>query len=182
MKTISTIDEAKTILQRGGILAYPTEAVYGLGCDPFNETAVNTLLSLKGRDANKGLILLIANWEQLFPLIDPITDEQLTKVRETWPGFVTWIFPKAPSLPTWLTGTKKTIAIRMTAHPIAQALCTDTPLVSTSANISGQIPAQTHMEVYSQFPKGVDAFLQGELGAFTQPSAICDLQSGVKLR
>lgn len=179
---ITSIDEAKTIIQRGGILAYPTEAVYGLGCDPFNKEAVEALLALKGRDADKGLILLISNWEQLFSLIDPITAEQLSTVRATWPGFVTWVFPKSPLLPTWLTGKHNSIAIRMSAHPLAHALCTSGPLVSTSANISGQKPAQNQTELYHQFPKGIDAVLEGELGGFSQPSAIYDVQNGHALR
>ena len=182
MKIIKTINEAKKLLQRGGLLAYPTEAVYGLGCDPFNQMAVEALFKLKGRDPHKGLILLISNWQQLTPLIAPVTDEQLAKVHATWPGFVTWIFPKSATLPEWLTGKHNSIAIRMSAHPIANALCAEAPLVSTSANRSGHPPAISENELHEQFPTGIDAFVQGSLGGFSKPSAIFDVLSGVQIR
>lgn len=176
------VDEASSLVQQGGIIAYPTEAVYGLGCDPFNQASVEAIQALKGRGAEKGFILLIADWSQLFLLTAPITDEQLARVRATWPGFVTWIFPKAPSLPEWLTGGQDTVAIRMSAHPIARALAMKQPLVSTSANLSGQPPAKNEAELLCQFPKGIDALIQGQLGGFMQPSAIYDVRSNHRLR
>lgn len=174
--------DAAVILQRGGIIAYPTEAVYGLGCDPFNPTAVQSLIDLKGRAAAKGLILLIADWAQLTPLIQPLTEEQRTRVQATWPGFVTWVFPASSTLPIWLTKENHRIAIRMTEHPTAKALCAQSALISTSANLSGKPPAKQETEVRHQFPKGIDAIVQGELGHFTQPSPIYDVQNGKQLR
>ena len=177
-----TIHDAKQLLQQGGILAYPTEAVYGLGCDALNQASVESIRALKGRTTEKGFILLIADWAQLFPLIQPITEEQLVRVRSTWPGFVTWVFPKAPSLPSWLTGGQDTVAIRMSAHPIARALSKSQPLVSTSANLSGQSPAKNEEELRQQFPTGIDALVQGQLGDFTQPSTMYDVLSNQQLR
>jgi len=175
-------NEVDKLVQQGGILAYPTEAVYGLGCDPFNQASVEAIQALKGRGAEKGFILLIADWSQLFPLIAPINDEQLARVRATWPGFVTWIFPKAPSLPEWLTGGQDSVAIRMSAHPVAHALAMKQPIVSTSANLSGQPPAKNETELLHHFPKGIDALIQGQLGEFIQPSAIYDVRSNQRLR
>lgn len=176
------VDEARPILQRGGVLAYPTEAVYGLGCDAFNQTAVESIHSLKGRDSNKGFIVLIADWSQLPALIGSITEEQHACVRATWPGFVTWIFPAAAALPRWITGDQNTIAIRMSAHPIAHALAMASPLISTSANLSGQPPAITAEQILQQFPTGIDAIVEGALGSFSKPSEIYDVQSGLRLR
>jgi L-threonylcarbamoyladenylate synthase len=175
-------DQAVPLLRQGRILAYPTEAVYGLGCDPFNQTAVESLIRLKGRPQHKGFIVLISDWTQLEALIQPIADQHLVQVKATWPGPVTWIFPKASRVPVWLTGGEETIAIRMTAHPIARALCVDHPLVSTSANLSGKLSARSELELLQQFPKGIDALVAGELGGRHQPSAIYDACTGYQLR
>lgn len=177
-----SIDEALPILQRGGILAYPTEAVYGLGCDAFNRAAVESIHSLKGREIHKGLIVLIADWSQLPDLIAPITEKQLTRVQATWPGFVTWVFPASPALPRWISGGQDSIAIRMSAHPIAHALAAMSPLISTSANRSGKAPAITEEEISQYFPEGIDAIVEGTLGGFSRPSDIYDVRSGQRLR
>ncbi len=176
------VEEARPMLERGGILAYPTEAVYGLGCDPFNQTAIESIHALKGREADKGFIVLIAEWKQLFPLIAPVSEKQLATVRATWPGFVTWVFPREPSLPEWISGKKNSIAIRMSAHPIAQALSASAPIISTSANLSGHPPATTIEQLLHQFPTGIDALVQGTLGGLNQPSPIYDVLSGKQLR
>lgn len=182
MKLINQIQEAKAYLVAGSILAYPTEAVYGLGCDPFNERAVIRLLALKQRTIEKGLILLIANWQQLDALIAPLASTLLEPVKTTWPGPVTWLFPKADTIPYWLSGAHDSIAIRMTNHPIASQLCQDGPIVSTSANKSGLPPATTLDALCEQFPEGIDAFMRGELGGAKSPSKIYDVQSGRQLR
>lgn len=176
------VEEARPLLQHGGIIAYPTEAVYGLGCDPFNRQSVEEIQTLKGRDAEKGFILLIADWPQLFPLINPITEEQLARVRQTWPGFVTWVFPKAPTLPEWITGGRDSIAIRMSTHPIARALSTFQPILSTSANLSGEAPACSEEALLKQFPTGIDALISGQLGRMSKPSPIYAIQDGRQLR
>lgn len=182
MDIIQNNEDAKRLLQRGGILAYPTEAVFGLGCDPFNAVAIEKIMSLKGRGADKGFIILISNWHQLIPLINPITDEQLASVRSTWPGFTTWIFPVSPTLPRWITGGKSTIAIRMTDHPIAKALCTDFPIISTSANRSGEPPIRDQTTLQLEFSLEVDALMQGELGPYSTPSTIIDVLTNLRVR
>jgi L-threonylcarbamoyladenylate synthase len=179
---ISHVDEARQWITDGKVIAYPTEAVYGLGCDPFNQSAVEKILTLKQRKASKGLILLISHWTQLAPLVSPVSEHLLEMVRNTWPGPVTWVFPKSPLIPPWLSGDWSTIAVRMSAHPLAQALCSERPIVSTSANISGHAPAMNIEHLRTQFPKGVDAVLDGPLGDAAQPSAIYDVLSGRRLR
>ena len=182
MKIISTVEKARQLFKNGKIIAYPTEAVYGLGCDPFNQQAVEKLLALKQRSADKGLIILIAEWSQLTPLISAIPEEMMERVRNTWPGPVTWAFPKAAIIPRWVSGEHPSIAIRMTSHAIARELCAERPLISTSANLSGLAPATDMAGICAQFPQGVDAFLQGSLGGLSQPSAIYDALSGEQLR
>lgn len=176
------IDVVLDLLHDGAVVAYPTEAVYGLGCDAFNAHAVQRILTLKQRDIKHGLIVLISKWEHLFPLIDNISDAVLDSVHSTWPGPVTWVFPQSFTVPYWLTGDNHSIAIRMTAHPIARALCAHGPIVSTSANISGQPPAQDLNSLQQQFPCGLDAILTGALGTQLQPSAIYNVLNMEKLR
>lgn len=179
---ISKLHTAVQQMQNGKIIAYPTEAVYGIGCDPFNEQAVLKLLALKHRSSSKGLIILIANWSQLTPLIAPIPDGLLSHVQATWPGHVTWIFPKSSLIPSWISGNQPTVAIRMSAHPIARQLCMQGPVVSTSANISGREPARDIMELFNQFPQGIDVLIEGDIGDQQNPSAIYDVLTGERLR
>lgn len=182
MKIINHSDEALNYLSQGKIIAYPTEAVYGLGCDPFNQQAVLHLLTLKERDVRKGLILLINHWSQLPPLIETLPDHLMEKVRASWPGPVTWVFPKAKSIPAWISGCFSSVAIRMSAHPIAQQLCYQGPIISTSANRSGCEPAIDEQSLRAQFSTGIDAFMSGALGGAPQPSEIFDVLSGARLR
>ncbi|AHE66079.1 L-threonylcarbamoyladenylate synthase [Legionella oakridgensis] len=182
MRIIDNIEKAQELLSQGKIIAYPTEAVYGLGCDPFNQWAVERLLALKKRAVDKGLIVLIADWTQLSPLIDTVPEALLSKVKKSWPGPVTWVFPKSKIVPDWLSGHRDTIAIRMSAHPIARQLCYSNPIISTSANVSGKSPARDVESLSLQFPQGIDAIIAGELGGESQPSAIFEVFSGKRLR
>lgn len=182
MKIITQVDEACLLLTHGKVVAYPTEAVYGLGCDPFNKGAVEKIIALKHRSMDKGFIILIADWSQLIPLIGPVSDSLLDSVRESWPGPVTWVFPRAATIPDWLCGQHDSIAIRMSAHPIARQLCADAPVLSTSANLSNHAPAFDLAQLREQFPTGIDALLAGDLGGASQPSAIYDVRSGQRLR
>ncbi|MDP3562685.1 MAG: L-threonylcarbamoyladenylate synthase [Legionellaceae bacterium] len=179
---IDNLDKARESIYQGNILAYPTEAVYGLGCDPFNEQAVLRILSLKHRLVGQGLIVLISQWSQLFPLIGTVTDSAMETIRATWPGPTTWVFPKSTLVPTWVSGHHPSIAIRMTTHPVAAQLCQDGPLVSTSANIHGQEPARSLEELENQFPSGIDAVVLGSLGQAKKPSSIYDALTGEQLR
>jgi L-threonylcarbamoyladenylate synthase len=182
MKIISQFDEARQLLADGKIIAYPTESVYGLGCDPFNQLAVEKIIALKQRPSSKGFIILIADWSQLMPFIGEVPEHRFDVVRATWPGPVTWVFPPAKIIPDWLSGQHNSIAIRMSAHPVARELCAMGPVISTSANISGDTPAIDVAGVRVQFPSGVDAVLTGELGGNTQLSAIYDVLNGRCLR
>lgn len=178
------INEAVQILQRGGVIAYPTEAVFGLGCDPNNEQAVERLLAIKQRSRDKGLILIAADFQQLTPFLAEIDDVSKEQILATWPGPVTWVWPAKPEVSKWLRGEHDTIAVRVTGHPLAAALCRGFggPLVSTSANLSGKSPAKTEQEVRQQFHEQLDYIVVGELGGREKPSQIRDVMSGKVLR
>jgi L-threonylcarbamoyladenylate synthase len=169
-------------LKAGDIIAYPTEAVYGLGCDPLNEQAVLRLLDLKQRTMNKGLILIAANFSQLKPFV--VYDEKiLARILPTWPGAVTWIMPVQPWVPESLTGSHRSLAVRVTAHPFVLALCQrfNAPIVSTSANPSHKPPAKKPLQVRHYFAQQAKIAVSA-LGEQKKPSAIYDAVTGVRLR
>ena len=178
------INEAVHILQHGGVIAYPTESVYGLGCDPANQQAIQKLLKLKRRERAKGLILIAADFKQLSSYLAEIEEDLKEQVLATWPGPVTWLWPAKSSVSTWLRGEHATIAIRVTNHPIAAELCQafDGAIVSTSANVSGTPPARTAEEVRAQFNDQLDFVVEGEVGGLAKPSQIRDVLSGKILR
>ncbi len=161
----------------GGIFAYPTEAVYGLGCNPDNEKAVLRLLKLKNRPINKGLILVASDFSQVKKYLKPLSDEQLAL---TQPSSTTYIYPALDSTPKWLTGDFDSLAIRISQHPIVRELCEtlDSALVSTSANLSGLEPAKTSAEASEQLGDVIDAILDGNIGDLLTPTVIRDSISG----
>ncbi|EPP6261637.1 L-threonylcarbamoyladenylate synthase type 1 TsaC [Cronobacter sakazakii] len=173
------------VLKKEQVIAYPTEAVFGVGCDPDSETAVKRLLELKQRPMEKGLILIAANFEQLKPYIDDaaLTPEQREAVFARWPGPVTFVFPAKPSTPRWLTGRFDSLAVRVTNHPQVITLCEafGKPLVSTSANLSGLEPCRTAQEVLAQFGDDFPV-LHGATGGRQNPSEIRDALTGELFR
>jgi L-threonylcarbamoyladenylate synthase len=171
-------------LKAGGIIAYPTEAVYGLGCDPLNETAVQRLLALKQRSWEKGLILIAADFAQLEPFLEPLTPKLEERVFAKWPGPVTWLLPAQTDVPYWLRGQSSKLAVRVTAHPEAVELCQQWggALVSTSANLSGQAAAKTAIEVQQIFAKTIDYIVSGAVGERKRPSEIRDALTNTVLR
>jgi L-threonylcarbamoyladenylate synthase len=178
------LDLAAGWVRRGGLIAYPTEAVYGLGCDPMNGEAVRRLLELKARVEGKGLILIAAAWAQLEPYVHSLDPGRMAAIHATWPGPVTWLLPARSGTPHWLTGDHRTLAVRVTAHPLAAALCRrwGGPLVSTSANRAGRPPVRTALAVRRTFGARVDYLLVGPCGGGLRPSSVRDGQSGVVLR
>ncbi|MFV7772169.1 L-threonylcarbamoyladenylate synthase [Shewanella marisflavi] len=175
----------ETVMQ-GGVIAYPTEAVYGLGCDPDNDEAIQKLLDLKQRPWQKGLILVASDFSQLTPYIDQsvLTEQQLEFAFSKWPGPFTFIMPKQPGLSKLLSGQFDSLAVRVSNHAGVQALCQalGKPIVSTSANFTGEDPAMTAQEVIRQFDGKIDGLVAGSLGAEPKPSTIIDVISGKILR
>lgn len=179
------IAQAAELMQRGKIIAYPTEAVWGLGCDPLNEAAVLRLLALKQRDYDKGLILVAADMAQLADYLRPLTPAQRELLSTSWPGPHTWIVPDTEQqVPEWIRGKFPSVALRVSAHPLVAALCRafGRPIVSTSANPQGQPPAVLGEEVERYFGAGVAMVTPGAVGAQAKPTQIRDLLTGQIVR
>lgn len=175
---------ARRTIDAGGIVAYPTEGVWGLGCDPLNPKAVDRLLAIKHRDAGRGFILIGSHRDQLSPYLDPLPEAAEKNLAETWPGPVTWILPAAPDTPGILTGGRSTIAARVSAHPLVRALCDtcEQALISTSANLSGHPAARSALAVRRRLGKAVDFILAGPLGGRSRPTEIRDAATGKIIR
>jgi len=172
-------------LKRQQVVAYPTEAVFGLGCDPDSEQAVEALLSLKQRPREKGLILIADDYQQVAPYIDDtqLSLAQKQRIWATWPGPVTWVMPAKKTTPDWLTGQFSSLAVRVTDHVLVKQLCRafGKPLVSTSANLSGLSPCRDAEEVVAQFGQTFPV-LRGDVGGRKNPSEIRDALSGNVIR
>ena len=183
MLTAARLRELRSHLHGGGVIAYPTESCYGLGCDPRNRKAVQRLLRIKGRPQTKGLILIGATFNQLHPYVLPLGTEQWSRVAPTWPGPVTWLLPARERTPRWLRGAHSTLAVRVTAHPLARRLCCalGMALVSTSANRAGLKPMRSYRACRRAFSDGV-LVVPGRIGARKRPSTIRDLISGQTIR
>ncbi len=170
-------------IARGGLVVYPTEAVYGLGCHPQDEEAVQRVIRCKARPPQKGLILIAADWQQLLPFVEPLSAAQMQPLFASWPGPHTWLLPARPEVSRWLRGDHETLAVRITAHPLASALCraSGTALVSTSANRTGRPPARTALQVRRRL-SGWDYLLAGSCGGRDRCSSIRDGRTGELLR
>ncbi|KAF1015005.1 MAG: Threonylcarbamoyl-AMP synthase [Stenotrophomonas maltophilia] len=181
-----TLDTAVATLRAGGVIAYPTEAVWGLGCDPGHETAVHALLRLKQRPVEKGMILVAAELPQLqgWVHLHALPDARQREVLASWPSANTWILPAGPRAPAWITGEHSGIAVRISAHPLVAALCHawGGPLVSTSANLAGEPPARSRDELDPRLLRLLDGILDGDTGGLAQPTPIRDALSGQVLR
>ncbi len=167
----------------GGIVAYPTEAVFGLGCDPGSQNSLSRLIALKGRDARKGFILIAAEISQLDPWVIFPAGDARQRILQSWPGPYTWVVPARAGVDPWLTGGRATLAVRVTDHPVAAALCRLTgALVSTSANRSGRPPVRDSLRVRAVFGNRIDMVVPGEIGALAGPTEIRDALTGHLLR
>lgn len=170
-------------LKRGGVIAYPTESCYGLGCDPRNRNAVRRILKLKQRPQHKGLILIAAHFHQVADYLQAVAPADQVQLRNDAAQAVTYLMPTRPACPRWLRGKHDTLAVRLTAHPYAKMLCrrAGSALVSTSANRSGRRAAKTYAECRRLFGERVWV-LRGQVGKRKQPSTIRDWASGRVLR
>jgi len=174
------------VFKSGGVIAYPTEAVFGLGCDPDNESAIQKLLSIKQRPAHKGLILLASDYSQLLPYIDDnaISQDELLKVLSRWPNAITQVLPANKNISPLLCGDFDSIAVRITSHEDVVALCqqTNKAIVSTSANLAGENPALTWQQVEQQLGESIDFIIKGKTSGLLKPSTIINGLTGVVLR
>lgn len=171
-------------IRAGAVVAYPTEAVWGLGCDPYNHAAVQRILDLKQRPVEKGLIMIAAHLEQCEELLQGLPDSWLQRIAQPMPKPTTWLIPNNGCVPFWITGDHASFALRITRHPYAKQLCelVGGPIVSTSANPAGKPEAKNRVTLRQYFPMGIDDIAPGIIGASGSPSEIVDIKTGAVLR
>lgn len=205
-----SVIEAAHWLQQGQLLAYPTESVWGIGCDPFNQQAVQQLLAIKQRPIEKGMIVVTDSVSRLTALLRNLNNEQRQLVLDSWHSDSnsnaesdvdsqqahTWLLPLAPNLPitipAWITGAHHSVAVRVIDHPLVQQLCRQVVsvhnpygfVVSTSCNPSGQPPALTLSQAQAYFSHSYEhvGYLKGETLGYQLPSQISDAQTGQVIR
>ena len=170
---VRTADRVRT----GGVVVYPTETVYGLGADPFNASAFRRIFNLKGREAEKGLILLVRGRKDLDALVSQVPQAAEVLIDAFWPGPLTLVFSASPDLPKHLLGSMSTLALRMSDAPLAGALLhhADGPVTSTSANRSGRPPVRCAREAAEVLGRDVDLILDGGPSTDPQPSTLVDV-------
>lgn len=174
------VHQSVQAMHQGGVIAYPTEAVWGLGCDPFNQDAVSHLLSIKRRPMHKGLVLIAGNISQIEFLLEDLTPEEYAKVTANWPGPFTWILPDRKNLiPKWIKGKHSSVAVRVSDHLPVKRLTESfgSFIVSTSANPASYHPARDALRVKTYFGSGLDYVMPGKLGELSNPTQIRDLKS-----
>jgi L-threonylcarbamoyladenylate synthase len=178
------IQRGAQVLRAGGLVAYPTEAVWGLGCDPWNDSAVARLLTLKQRPPNKGLILVAATMSQFDWLLRDLEPSLRARLQLSWPGPTTWLVPHRGRVPHWISGQHESVALRVSDHPVVAELelAFGGPIVSTSANTSGSREALEQHQLRRFFGTALDYVVPGRLGGHTRPSTIRDLLSDTIIR
>lgn len=184
------IQQAVATLKAGGCIAYPTEAVWGLGCDPSNTDAVEMILKLKRRPVEKGLILISGSIAHFEHLLDGMDSDTVDTIRSSWPGHTTWLVPHQNLVSPMISGTSEKVAIRVSQHPVVSAITEafDGPIVSTSANPAGEASARTRDSVQryfgdtASFREGKLQLIPGEVGGQANASKIIDALSGQVLR
>jgi len=175
--------KAINVCKTGGVIAYPTEAVFGLGCIPTFEHSVHRILKLKRRSVRKGLILIAGEIGQLEEFVDFSKIKNIKAVFRSWPGPVTWLIPARQMTPIWLTGEHDTLAVRVSSYNLIKLLCAELgPIVSTSANPSNAYPAKSSQRVRSYFPREIDYVIPAKITNNKNPSEIRDAKTGEILR
>ena len=169
---------------RGGVIAFPTESVYSLGCDPHCEKAVLRVCAMKQRSVEQGFIVVVSDLRHLDGWLNVLPPRILARAQATWPGPVTWVFPCSEQVPEWVRGKHGSLAVRVSAHPDVHRLCSllGGPLISTSANLSGSLPARDAEATRSIFNGQIDYVLEGRVGTLRQPTPIYDIITGEQLR
>jgi L-threonylcarbamoyladenylate synthase len=178
------IDRAARIVLAGGVVAYPTEAVFGLGCLTNDRAAVLRVLAIKRRSWRKGLLVIGSDLAQLERLVVLPPEPRRSEIVASWPGPVTWVLPARAHVPRWLSGGRNTVAVRLTDHPVAARLCAriGQAIVSTSANVSRRPPLRATRLVRRELGAAVDYVLAGEVGGLANPTVIKDGRTGRILR
>lgn len=170
-------------VRHNGIIIYPTETVYGLGCDPNSFYAVNNLNTLKQRDNHSGFLLLASNIQQLSEYITTPNQQELERINST-DAPTSWVTFAGKNTPPWLVSADGTIGFRITKHTVSKALCEKLkhPIISTSANIKGGTPVTNTLQCHQLFAESIDYLLTSNLERSERPSVIRNLSTGEQLR
>jgi L-threonylcarbamoyladenylate synthase len=170
-----SIRHAAHIIKSGGIIAYPTDTIYGLGCDPYNICAIEKINIIKQRPLNKKFILLAGHFNQIKPLIKMDKNQEKIILRATQP--TSWVVNAGPHAPKWLIDNNGTLTIRVSQNNIVQRLChiLGHAIISTSANPSGKTPAKNSLELHKYFHHTVDKILASNKKLTNKPSKIIRL-------
>lgn len=172
------------VVRRGGVIAYPTEAVFGLGCRPADAAAFERILEVKNRDIGKGVIVITDDLSRVAHWLEPVPEAMQAMAEASWPGPHTWLWPARSACPAWLRGSHTRLAVRVTAQPVVRALCAaaGSALVSTSANRSGEPPCRDTACVRQAFEGRVDGILDLPCSGADAPSSIRDMVTGTWIR
>ena len=180
------IRTATEVVLDGGVIAYPTESCFGLGCNPGNEAAIMRLLAIKQRSVKQGLILVAADRQQLNDYVqwNQLNASQLAKIRSTWPGPVTWLVPASETCSPLLRGEHSTLAVRIPAFTLIRDLCSSVqmPLVSTSANRHGNPAIIDAAELEAHLGQEIDYIIDQPVEGLAQASQIIDAKTQKILR
>jgi L-threonylcarbamoyladenylate synthase len=165
------IENAIAVLKAGKAIVFPTETFYAVGVDAMNQGALDRLFELKGRDPDKPVGLIAADFEMVTGLVSKIPPQARRLALQFWPGPLTMVLPARPEVPAALTNSEGGVGIRISPHPIAMALtrALGKPLTATSANLAGQPPARTLIEARQAFGSAVAAYVDG--GTLSAPLA-----------
>ena len=180
------ITEVKDVichLKSGEVIGYPTEAVYGIGCDPWNQSSVEKIAKIKGRESSKTFLMVASSIDQLTDLIDISTLSR--QVTSSWPGHTTWLITAKENVPYWLQDEQTNkVGIRISNHPLVRELCNKfgKPIISTSANISGKEEIKNQQEFMKIFSSDINYLVDGDLGDYDKASMIIDMQTNKKIR
>ena len=182
--TAVDLSAAVTALLQGGTIAYPTEAVYGIGCNPLDENALQRIIEIKGRDKHKGFILIASKLAQLERYLAPIKPAWRSTILGVQPDPVTFVIPAATDIDPLLSGYRQSLAVRVSDHPIVRQLCDDFEgaIVSTSANRSGKPPARNATEVQEALGQDIDVIVRGQTGVLQAPTPIINIVTGERFR
>ena len=180
---IAEVKDVICHLKSGEVIGYPTEAVYGIGCDPWNQSSVEKIAKIKGRENSKTFLMVASSIDQLTDLIDISTLSR--QVTSSWPGHTTWLIKAKENVPYWLQDEQTNkVGIRISNHPLVRELCNKfgKPIISTSANISGKEEIKNQQEFMKIFSSDINYLVDGDLGDYDKASMIIDMQTNKKIR
>ena len=168
------IENIQSVLNTGGVIAFPTDTFYGLGADPLNPNALSKIFQIKQRPSDKPLLVLIHSLDQLAGLTAEVNDNARKLMEHFWPGPLTLIFKATPGLPDVLTAGTGTIGIRLPGHPFTRKLLAalDRPLTAPSANISGAGEPLSAQEVKNELGDGLSLIVDGGPTPGGKPSTL----------